>query len=148
MRKLAVLAVVPLAALALAAIASGGDTNSFKAKLNVKSEVPPATAPAKAAGSFKATVRESGYGSGGTLKWTLTFRNLSGPALGGAHIHLGKPGVAGDVIVPLCGPCKTGAHGTAKVTKEVVTALEKGEAYVNVHTAKNPAGEIRGQIKG
>lgn len=147
MRKLAVLAVVPLAALALAAIASGGDTNSFKAKLNVKSEVPPATAPAKAAGSFKATVKESGYGSGGTLKWTLTFRNLSGPAAA-AHIHMAKPGTAGDVIVPLCGPCKTGAHGTAKVTRAVIAALEKGEAYVNVHTAKNAAGEIRGQITG
>jgi hypothetical protein len=147
MRKLAVLAVVPLAALALAAIASGGDTNSFKAKLNVKSEVPPATAPAKAAGSFKATVKESGYGSGGTLKWTLTFRNLSGPAAA-ANIHMAKPGTAGDVIVPLCGPCKTGAHGTAKVTRAVIAALEKGEAYVNVHTAKNAAGEIRGQITG
>lgn len=145
MRKLAVLAVVPLAALALAAIASGGDTYSFKAKLNVKSEVPPATAPAKATGNFKATVKES-Y-SGATLKWTLTFRNLSGPAAA-AHIHMAKPGTAGDVIVPLCGPCKTGAHGTVKVTKAVIAALEKGEAYVNVHTAKNAAGEIRGQIKG
>lgn len=146
MRKLAVLAALPLAALALAAAASGGKAYSFKAKLDGKSEVPPATAPAKAAGNFKATVKESYVG--GTLKWTLTFRNLSGPASGGAHIHLGKPGVAGDVLVALCGPCKTGAHGTVKVTTEVIAALEKGEAYVNVHTAKNPAGEIRGQIRG
>jgi len=29
----------------------------------------------------------------------------------------------------------------------VLTALEAGRAYVNVHTAKNPAGEIRGQIR-
>jgi hypothetical protein len=28
----------------------------------------------------------------------------------------------------------------------VLTALENGRAYVNVHTARNPAGEIRGQV--
>jgi hypothetical protein len=33
-----------------------------------------------------------------------------------------------------------------KIPKAVVDALEDGEAYVNVHTAKNAAGEIRGQV--
>jgi hypothetical protein len=28
----------------------------------------------------------------------------------------------------------------------LAVALENGRAYVNVHTARNPAGEIRGQI--
>ncbi|MDQ3823191.1 MAG: CHRD domain-containing protein [Actinomycetota bacterium] len=27
-----------------------------------------------------------------------------------------------------------------------LAALESGRAYVNVHTRRNPAGEIRGQI--
>ena len=33
------------------------------------------------------------------------------------------------------------------LTRAVLTALEAGRAYVNVHTAKNPAGEVRGQIR-
>ena len=34
-----------------------------------------------------------------------------------------------------------------KVSKDVADVLERGVAYVNVHTSKNAAGEIRGQIK-
>ena len=51
------------------------------------------------------------------------------------------------MIVPLCGPCKTGQTGKVKVSKDTADVLERGGAYVNVHTAKNAAGEIRGQIK-
>jgi hypothetical protein len=36
---------------------------------------------------------------------------------------------------------------TAKVNGRTVRALLGGGAYVNVHTGKNPAGEIRGQIR-
>jgi hypothetical protein len=85
--------------------------------------------------------------SGSSLSWRLAFSRLTGRALA-AHIHLGRPRVAGPVAVPLCGPCVTGAHGTKKVTAKVRSALLSGGAYVNVHTAKNPAGEIRGQVTG
>ena len=64
-----------------------------------------------------------------------------------AHVHKGRAGVAGAVIVPLCGPCKNGQTGQAKVSKNTADVLESGLAYVNVHTAKNAAGEIRGQVK-
>ena len=50
------------------------------------------------------------------------------------------------VIVPLCAPCRSGARGRATVDGSVLDALESGRSYVNVHTKKNPAGEIRGQI--
>jgi hypothetical protein len=63
-----------------------------------------------------------------------------------AHIHTGARGKSGPVIVPLCAPCKSGAKGQATVDASVVSALETGRTYVNVHTAKNPAGEIRGQL--
>jgi hypothetical protein len=80
------------------------------------------------------------------LKWKLTFSKLSGAATA-AHIHKGKAGVAGPVVVPLCGPCRSGQTGKATISKSVVSALEAGNAYVNVHTTKNANGEIRGQVK-
>ena len=85
--------------------------------------------------------------TGSSLSWRLTYSRLTGKALA-AHIHLGKPGVAGPVAVPLCGPCVSGVHKTSKLTLRVKAALMSGRAYVNVHTAKNPAGEIRGQVAG
>ena len=50
------------------------------------------------------------------------------------------------MIVPLCAPCRSGASGRATVNASVLGALESGRAYVNVHTRKNQAGEIRAQL--
>jgi CHRD domain-containing protein len=83
--------------------------------------------------------------TGHKLKFTLKFSGLTGPATA-AHIHMGAKGVSGPVVVPLCGPCKTTVTGTASVSAAVLSAIKKGKAYVNVHTAKYPAGEIRGQL--
>jgi CHRD domain len=62
-------------------------------------------------------------------------------------VHRGKAGRPGGVVISLCGPCRSGVRGTARASASVVTALLSGGAYVNVHTARNPGGEIRGQIK-
>jgi hypothetical protein len=114
------------------------------ASLAAAKEVPKPEGVGNARGTFSgALTRKS---TGGTLSWRLTFRGLTGAAVA-AHIHLAKPGVAGPVAIALCGPCRSGVHGTAKVKTRTVTALLAGRAYVNVHTAKNPAGEIRGQIR-
>ena len=80
------------------------------------------------------------------LTWRLTFRKLSGRAIA-AHVHTGRPGKAGNVIVPLCGPCRSGQRGTATLTHAQLRAIRRGATYVNVHTARNAAGEIRGQLK-
>jgi hypothetical protein len=135
------------AALAVTALASGAarDTYMVGAKLTAKAEVPaPKGAPAAAKGSFTGDYVENSKGA--VLTWKLSFSGLSGPGTA-AHIHMGKPGVAGPVIVPLCGPCKASQSGKATISKSVIAALEGGKAYVNVHTAKNAAGEIRGQVK-
>jgi hypothetical protein len=119
------------------------ETYSFKAALSSGQEVPHPKAPAGAAGTFTAKSTEAG--STITFRWTLKFHGLSGKAMA-AHVHLGKKGKAGAVIVPLCGPCKNGQTGTVKIKSSVEENLEKGATYVNVHTAKNAAGEIRGQV--
>jgi len=98
---------------------------------------------AKAKGTFTAAVSRTG--TSGVITWRLTFSRLSGGAIA-AHIHSGARGKAGPVIVPLCAPCRSGARGRATVDESVLDALETGRTYVNVHTKKNPAGEIRGQL--
>lgn len=122
-------------------LAGRGSTVKLTARLNAAQETPSPKAAARGAGVFTATL------SGRTLTWRLTFARLTGRAVA-AHIHLGSQGIAGPVAVPLCGPCVPGVHRTVTVTPRVRAALVGGTAYVNVHTPKNPAGEIRGQIAG
>ena len=111
------------------------------AALNAGQEVPKQAVKAHAAtGAFTATL------TGTKLTWSLAFRKLTGPATA-AHIHLGRPGKPGPVAVPLCGPCTSGAKGAATLTAAQVKAILGGGTYVNVHTAKNPAGEIRGALR-
>jgi hypothetical protein len=98
----------------------------------------------RARGTFTATVKKEG--TQGVITWRLTFSRLTGRGIA-AHIHRGAPGKAGPVIVPLCAPCRSGARGQVTVGAAVLNALETGRAYVNVHTRKNQAGEIRGQLR-
>ena len=115
------------------------------AALSAAKEVPkPQGVGSNARGTFSAGLTRTG--TRGTLAWRLTFRGLTGPAAA-AHIHVAKPGVAGPVAVALCGPCRSGARGTARLKARTMTALLAGHTYVNVHTARNPAGEIRGQVR-
>jgi len=149
MRKVSMIGLGVFAALAIAAGAYAAsaspkkETYSFKATLNASQEVPKPKAPAGAGGAFTAKSVESGKTV--TFTWKLTFHGLSGNAIA-AHVHLGKKSVPGKVIVALCGPCKSGQTGTAVITSAVEDALEQGKTYVNVHTPKNPGGEIRGQV--
>ncbi len=121
------------------------EATRLTAGLDVRQEVPsPKGTTAGARGSFVATLERKG--TGGMLTWRLTFRGLSGKATA-AHVHLGKRGRPGPVTLALCGPCRSGAGESTKARAGTVQALLTGGAYVNVHTARNPAGEIRGQIR-
>ncbi len=137
-------AAVALAVVGMALASSAKTVSTYKAALAPGSEVPKPKAPAKAKGQFNATVTADG--SGRTIRWTLTFSGLSGKAVA-AHIHKGKAGVSGGVVLSLCGPCRSGQTGQARISKDAADALEHGLAYVNVHTVKNAGGEIRGQAK-
>jgi hypothetical protein len=142
-RKLiAILTVGAIAALVFTALSSARPQaqTMLGAKLTAAQEIPKqAVADAAAHGAFTGTL------VGTKLTWKLTFSKLTGPATA-AHIHLGAMGKAGNVIVPLCGPCKSPMTGTATISASLLKQIKKHLTYVNVHTGKNPAGEIRGQV--
>ena len=147
MKKFAPLVALGVAALVVSGVATGATharsktKMTFTAVLNIGQEKPvPKGAKSGATGKFTATV------NGTSVTWKLTFSHLTGPATA-AHIHSGKKGVAGPVIVPLCGPCTSPASGTGTLTAAQLAEMKAGTTYVNVHTAKNAGGEIRGQIK-
>jgi hypothetical protein len=139
--------VVAVAALVLGGVAGAAPSATYKlgATLTARAEVPrPTGVPAGARGAFTGQVVEV-RNAKARLTWRLTFRKLSGRAAA-AHIHTGKAGKAGGVMVALCGPCRSGQRGTARVTRTQLRTIRRGNAYVNVHTARNPGGEIRGQL--
>jgi hypothetical protein len=78
---------------------------------------------------------------------TVTVTGMTATA---SHIHEAAAGANGPVIVPFV---KTGdntfaAAPDAKLTEAQYESYKQGKLYVNVHSAKNPGGEIRGQLKG
>ena len=92
-----------------------------------------------------------------SLTATVNYSGLSGPATA-AHIHAGKAGVAGPVVLPFSGDLSSPINKTFTAADYVaapnappdfpsfVQSLKSGGAYVNVHTAACKPGEIRGQI--
>ena len=146
MLKIVVAAGFALVLAGVALAAPQADTYKLTSNLSARSEVPkPTGVPAAAAGRFTGTVVEL-QNDRGRLTWRLTFSKLSGRAQA-AHVHSGKPGKAGGVLAPLCGPCRSGQRGTVMITHKQLRTIRTGRAYVNVHTADNQAGEIRGQVK-
>jgi CHRD domain len=96
-----------------------------------------------AAGKFSATLKPSSKGY--HMYWRLTCIRWSGSATT-AYIHQGRRGLHGAAFVHLCSRCLSGAHGNRYFSPYELRLARQGRLYVNVRTAKNPAGEIRGQI--
>ncbi len=81
-----------------------------------------------------------------TLTFRLTYATLTGPATA-MHFHVAAPGVPGPVVFPITPGTGNTASGTwTDVPDTIVQDLIRGEIYANVHTAKHPGGEIRGQL--
>jgi hypothetical protein len=79
------------------------------------------------------------------LAYTVTYEGLTGPAMA-AHIHgPAEPGGNAGPVIPF--PAATSPiTGKAVLTDAQADELAAGKYYVNVHTAANRGGEIRGQI--
>ncbi len=87
------------------------------------------------------------------LTYDVSWLALS-DTITGSHIHGTAPrGANAPVKVPFDIPnkgAKTGSYsGTAAVDGNLIKedSLLKGFYYINIHTKKNPGGEIRGQIE-
>lgn len=129
----------------------------FFANLRGSEEVPPVNTNANGLVKFKVS------GDGSKIGYKLTVNNLAN--FTEAHIHIGRRGENGPVIVFLFGPIDPDISVNKGVVNGIITEedlvgplkgrpmaflinlMRTGRAYVNVHTAQNPDGEIRGQIK-
>lgn len=135
--------------------ACGGSGSSFTATLSGANE-----SPANSSGGT-GTATVSVNGSSGS--YTVQYFNLSGNPTA-SHIHVGAPGAAtGAVVVPF-GNLPAAGSGTFSGTftasdlktnttppvtslDDLAAQMKAGNAYVNIHTAANPGGEIRGTLK-
>lgn len=137
MKKLLALLALGVVAMTVTALAAAAPRSEVMigAKLDAMQD----HARSHGTGTFTGTIK------GGKLSWHLSFKGLTGKATA-AHIHVGRKGVSGNVLVALCGPCTKAEMGSVKLNAMQLRDLTKAATYVNVHTAKFPNGEIRGQL--
>jgi CHRD domain len=137
------------------AFAQTEQTEVFNAMLSGGEEVPPVDTAATGVASFTLEGEQS-------IKYDVNVTGMD--KVTAAHIHNAPKGENGEVVVTLFkADSPTGqisgslANGTITDSNlegqmqgtpflDLIKAVERGETYVNVHTEKNPKGEIRGQI--
>jgi hypothetical protein len=113
---------------------------AFTTQLRGANEVPPAATNAN--GQVDAVLNKDTN----LLQWKMTYDGLSGPATAG-HFH--GPAMVGanaGVALPFNNPVTSPMSGQATLTAAQVADLVAGRWYANIHTAKFPGGEIRGQM--
>lgn len=135
------------------ATAKGGPTN-FRAHLSGAEEVPAVDTDAQGQAIFQVSK------DGSSIRYKLIVANIEDVVA--AHIHCAPAGANGPVGVTLFNGGPTSDSGVLEqgtITgpddgngcgweslADVISAINDGEAYVNVHTLANPPGEIRGQV--
>ena len=131
-----------IAMFALGAIAFAGPASAekLKATLDGKSEVPATTSTATGTADLDYDAASK------KLSWKLTYSGLTGPATA-AHFH--GPAEAGKnagVAVAIPNATSSPVDGSATLSDAQAADLLAGKLYINIHTAANPGGEIRGQV--
>ncbi len=126
-------------ALATGALVTGtAFAADVKVSLSGDNEVPPVKTAAKGSGTIV-------IGDDGAVSGSVSTTGMAGTA---AHIHEAAAGANGPVIVPFTKDGDTyKAPAGAKLTPAQLASFKAGNLYFNVHSAANPGGEIRGQLK-
>lgn len=152
-----------------------GNTFDFGATLSGAQEPVPADAPATpstgVATQMTGTLEVAVQPDLSSLTFRLVVQN--GVGVTASHLHCGRPGENGPVIIPLSPPNAAGqdvngvlAEATLRSENidpgaaaceqligrpvrniaSLAAAAALGLIYANVHTVTNPSGEIRGQL--
>ena len=129
----------------------------FTASMSGINEVPSVDTKATGQTTFRTVNNDT------TIKYKVNITGFSDAT--GAHIHMGKAGANGDIIVDLLkdskkNPTKLGMAIRGNITDsslsgpmkgktlaDLVSAIKNGDTHVNVYTPSHPDGEIRGQIE-
>jgi CHRD domain len=132
-----------LATLALGAgvaLAGPAFAEKLKATLSSAAEVPANTSAGKGTADIDYDAASK------KLTWKLSYSGLTGPATA-AHFHgPAEEGKNAGVAVAIPNATSSPVEGSATLTDAQAADLLAGKYYVNVHTAANPGGEIRGQV--
>lgn len=125
-----------------ASYSTSSSPSNCSADLDGSQEVPPVVTN----GTGSATMEFDP--STNELSWTIDFSELSGPATA-AHFH-GPAAVGASAGVQVnigdISGLASPMEGSAELTSDQTSSLLDGELYINIHTADNPNGEIRGQV--
>jgi CHRD domain len=129
----------------------------FTALMSGNQEVPPVENSAVGKATFRTKSNDT------WIDYKINITGFSDATA--AHIHLGKSGANGDILVDLLtgkkeNPTRLGMAIRGNITDpmlagpmqgkplaDLISAINNGDTYVNVHTQSNPDGEIRGQIQ-
>ena len=136
MKKFALLTMTLSSAMLLAAPAHA-EVLTFMAHMDGASESPATDSKGVAMADVKVDTAAK------TITWTIKVDGLTGPATM-AHFH--GPAAVGANAAPEIDISKMIESGTAPITDAQIADIVAGNVYLNIHTAKFPKGEIRGQV--
>ena len=117
-----------------------GSGGGERITLSPQNEVPPAASTATGSGTVT-------VGSDCAVTASISVSGMTATA---AHIHEGRAGANGPVLVPLnkSGDNAFVAAPGAKMTDAQCASYRAGNTYVNVHSDKFKGGEVRAQLRG
>lgn len=132
------LAAIGVLAVMVIGIPASAETMMFKADLKGANEVPPNDSGGQ--GNAMVTLDTEGK----IVSWKITYKGLTGDAAA-AHFH--GPADSGANAGPAVDISGKIDEGSASVTDQQIADIQSIKWYLNIHTAKYPDGEIRGQLE-